>query len=71
MDEDCRGAVAVLTPEGARAVRRAWPRYAKGINRLFLAPPTQDEATTIRIALERVAQEAAGAAGTGGAAGRA
>jgi DNA-binding MarR family transcriptional regulator len=69
VDEDRRGAVGVLTPDGARALRRAWPRYAGGINRLLLAPLTQDEATTIRIALERVAQEAAGAADSGGAAG--
>ena len=54
VDEDRRGAVAVLTPDGARALRRAWPRYADGINRLFLAALTPDEAATIRAALERV-----------------
>ena len=55
VEEDRRGAVAVLTPEGAGALRRAWPRYADGINRLFLAALTADEMATIRAALERMA----------------
>jgi DNA-binding MarR family transcriptional regulator len=52
--EDRRGAVAVLTAEGAHALRRAWPRYANGIERLFLAALTPEEAGTIRTAMERV-----------------
>jgi DNA-binding MarR family transcriptional regulator len=54
VDEDRRGAVAVLTPEGGRALRRASPRYADGINRLFLAALTPEDVATIRAALERV-----------------
>jgi DNA-binding MarR family transcriptional regulator len=54
VDEDRRGAAAVLTLEGARALRRAWPRYADAINRLFVSALTPEEAATIRTALERV-----------------
>ena len=54
VDTDRRGAVVVVTPEGDRALRRAWPVYAKGINDLFLAPLTDGEVSLLGEALGRV-----------------
>jgi len=52
--EDRRGAAAVLTPRGAAALRKAWPVYAGGISRLFLAPLAPSEINLLATALARV-----------------
>ncbi len=51
---DRRGAFAVLTPEGAAALRRAWPVYARGIAAHFARHLNDEEARTLTAALERV-----------------
>ena len=56
--EDRRGAFATLTPGGRRALRKAWPAYARGINELFLAHISDRELTTLARALERVRKAA-------------
>lgn len=54
-ESDRRGTVAVLTPAGRAALRRAWPVYAEGIAAEFAAALEPDEAATIAAALTRVA----------------
>jgi DNA-binding MarR family transcriptional regulator len=51
---DRRGFLAVLTPEGARAQREAWPHYAAGIARHFSRHLTDDEKRILADALRRV-----------------
>jgi DNA-binding MarR family transcriptional regulator len=51
---DRRGAYAVLTEAGAAAHRRAWPVYARGIAAHFARHLSEDEATVITRAMERV-----------------
>jgi DNA-binding MarR family transcriptional regulator len=53
-DEDRRGAFAVLTAAGRRALRTAWPVYARGINQFFVDVLTADEARLVADALARV-----------------
>lgn len=55
---DRRGAYAVLTEKGVEAMRRAWPVYASGINQHFAAHLSEEEMTTLVIALERIDQAA-------------
>jgi DNA-binding MarR family transcriptional regulator len=56
--EDCptdrRGAFAVLTREGAAALRRTWPEYARGIQEHFARFVTPEEAAVIARALGKV-----------------
>jgi len=59
-EEDGRGAVAVLTPPGRQALRKAWPAYARGINKLFLSHLSTHEVETLARALSRVRGAAAG-----------
>lgn len=54
--DDRRGAYAVLTAEGADLLRRMWPVYERGIEKLF-AQPVGADADTLRAALDRVAAE--------------
>ena len=56
--DDRRGAYAVITPAGERALRDMWPVYARGIRKHFLAAVAGD-AAAVRAALERVAHPAA------------
>lgn len=56
--EDRRGAVATLTPAGRRALSRAWPIYARGINERFLAQLTEGEIDALGRGLSRVWQSA-------------
>ncbi|MER3483985.1 MAG: MarR family transcriptional regulator [Meiothermus sp.] len=51
---DRRGVEAVLTDAGLKALKAAWPTYAKGINTCFARHFTADEAEMLRGALERV-----------------
>jgi len=51
---DRRGAYAVLTAEGVRAQREAWPHYAAGIARHFSRHLTDDEKRIVAEALRRV-----------------
>ena len=53
--EDRRGTEAVLTGEGARALKEAWPIYAGGIREGFAAFLSEEEAAVVAEALERVA----------------
>lgn len=52
---DRRGAYAVLTDDGYEAVRRTWPRYARGIQAHFARHLDGDEAAALAQALDRVA----------------
>ncbi len=58
LETDRRGAVAVVTPAGRAALRKAWPVYAEGINRLFVSVLTPGEPGVLRAALGRVDQRA-------------
>ncbi len=51
---DRRGAYAVLTAEGQRALRQAWPIYARGIQQHFASLLSDTEVRTLTEALERV-----------------
>lgn len=64
---DRRGAYAVLTAEGQRALRQAWPIYAHGIQRHFASLLSEEEVRTLIETLERVlaaARERRAASGT-------
>lgn len=53
--EDRRGTEAVLTEKGVRALKEAWPVYARGIREDFAAFLSEEEAIVIAKALERIA----------------
>ena len=55
---DRRGAFAVLTREGERAQRQAWPYYAAGIARHFAQYLSEEEKRVLATALRRVRVEA-------------
>jgi len=57
---DRRGAVVALTDAGARALRRAWPVYARGIDAHFAALVSKEEARVLATALGRVSDAARG-----------
>jgi len=50
--EDRRGAYVVITPEGKAMLRRMWPVYSAGIERLFAAHATK----AMGAALDRMAR---------------
>jgi DNA-binding MarR family transcriptional regulator len=50
--EDRRGAYVVITPEGRALLRRMWPVYSAGIERLFAAHASR----SWRAALDRMAR---------------
>ena len=51
---DRRGAYAVLTKQGSRALRRAWPIYERGIAAHFARYLSDEEARVLSAALGRV-----------------
>src|SRR5919206_2095725 len=51
---DGRGLYAVLTEEGLKALRKAWPSYARGIAEHFGRYLSDEEARVLTKALERV-----------------
>lgn len=51
---DGRGQLAALTVEGSRALRRAWPTYARGIQSHFLDFLSAREQRVLAVALGRV-----------------
>ena len=53
--DDRRGVVLALTPEGRNALRSAWPVYARGIRKHFLAKLTGKEAAELSVVLARLA----------------
>ncbi len=55
--EDRRGFYAVLTPEGERALRNAWPIYARGIKRYFADALTGEQLGVIRESMEAVLRQ--------------
>jgi DNA-binding MarR family transcriptional regulator len=52
--DDRRGAFAVLTDDGRAAQLRAWPIYARGIATHFADHLSQEEATILANALQRI-----------------
>jgi DNA-binding MarR family transcriptional regulator len=54
--EDGRGSYAVITSEGAAALRRIWPVYRRHIEQDFLDALGADS-TRLRKALERIAEQ--------------
>ncbi|MGH3072420.1 MAG: MarR family winged helix-turn-helix transcriptional regulator [Gaiellaceae bacterium] len=50
---DGRGAYAVITEAGVELLRRMWPVYERGIERLF-AEPVGGDADALRQSLERI-----------------
>ena len=52
--DDRRGAYAVLTPEGERALLATWPDYARGIARHFADHLEPEEKRLLAAALRRV-----------------
>ena len=56
--DDRRGAYAVLSDKGLDALRRAWPVYARGIQKNFADLLTDEEVKVITQALERVNEHA-------------
>ena len=50
--EDRRGAYVVITPEGKATIKRMWPVYSAGIERLFATHATKSMGT----ALDRMAR---------------
>lgn len=55
---DRRGAYAVMTDAGYEALRRTWPRYARGIQEHFARYLEPDEAAVLARALQRIADAA-------------
>jgi hypothetical protein len=51
--EDRRGAYVVITPEGKALLKRMWPVYAAGIERLFATHASK----TMGAALDRMARD--------------
>jgi DNA-binding MarR family transcriptional regulator len=54
--DDRRGAYCVITRAGRQMRARMWPVYQKGIEKLFAAHVSADEARSMTAALERVLQ---------------
>ena len=52
--DDRRSAFAVLTPEGRRRLRAAAPVYLEAVDQQFLGHLSDEEATVIATALQRV-----------------
>jgi DNA-binding MarR family transcriptional regulator len=53
--DDRRGISLALTDLGKKALRSAWPIYARGIREEFLAKLSPQEVATVKTALARVA----------------
>ena len=53
--DDRRGVILSLTASGRRALRSAWPIYARGITDRFLAKLTSGEVDIVSSALARIA----------------
>src|SRR2546421_12708516 len=53
---DRRGAYAVITEQGIKALHQTWPIYAKGIAEYFAQWLTLEEAQLLESALERILQ---------------
>ena len=51
--EDRRGSYVVLTPEGKAMLKKMWPVYSAGIERLFATHATK----SIGVALDRMARD--------------
>jgi DNA-binding MarR family transcriptional regulator len=52
--EDGRGLLAVLTPAGRDALRRAAPVHLRGVEQHFASHLSEAEARTLRVALGKV-----------------
>jgi DNA-binding MarR family transcriptional regulator len=53
--DDRRGVTLVLSEAGRKALRSAWPVYARGIREKFLARLTPEELATVEMAMARIA----------------
>ncbi len=54
---DRRGAYAVITGQGIKALHQTWPIYARGITEYFAQWLTLEEAQLLESAFERILQE--------------
>src|SRR3954453_15216325 len=52
--EDARGAWAVLTPAGAKALKQAMPTHIEGVRRLFLSSLDEDDHTRLADVWDRI-----------------
>jgi DNA-binding MarR family transcriptional regulator len=53
--DDRRGVILTLTELGRKALRSAWPVYARGIRDQFLAKLSPEEVATLKAAMGRIA----------------
>ena len=53
--DDRRGVILTLTEPGRKALRSAWPVYARGIRDQFLAKLSPEEVATLKAAMGRIA----------------
>ncbi|MGK8520127.1 MarR family winged helix-turn-helix transcriptional regulator [Nocardia asteroides] len=56
-EEDARGIIVQLTPEGRVALERAAPNHVDLVRRVFVEPMTADEARTLRALADKVVAE--------------
>ncbi|MFB6367516.1 MarR family winged helix-turn-helix transcriptional regulator [Paenibacillus elgii] len=56
MEEDRRGAFAVLTGDGKREFLRTWPVYAEGIYNYFVSVLDEEERKVVEKALTKVSE---------------
>ncbi|NKY30772.1 MarR family winged helix-turn-helix transcriptional regulator [Nocardia gamkensis] len=56
-EEDARGIIVQLTPEGRVALERAAPNHVDLVRRVFIEPMTADEARVLRALADKVVAE--------------
>jgi DNA-binding MarR family transcriptional regulator len=56
-EEDARGIIVQLTPEGRVALERAAPNHVDLVRRVFVEPMTADEARVLRALADKVVAE--------------
>ncbi len=56
-EEDARGVIVQLTPEGRVALERAAPNHVDLVRRVFVEPMTADEAQVLRALADKVIAE--------------
>ncbi|MFG3619108.1 MarR family winged helix-turn-helix transcriptional regulator [Nocardia sp. NPDC047654] len=56
-EEDARGIIVQLTPEGRVALERAAPNHVDLVRRVFIEPMTADEARVLRSLADKVVAE--------------
>ncbi|MFF7942883.1 MarR family winged helix-turn-helix transcriptional regulator [Nocardia gamkensis] len=56
-EEDARGIIVQLTPEGRVALERAAPNHVDLVRHVFIEPMTADEARVLRVLADKVVAE--------------